>query len=794
MFKKGKIIFTKIKGDLYPTLDMLDSEPSISRDLEEENYYPNKKMNNSTNFYRTKTQMSQPKSKILLEQYAEVQRKNALNQDKQNTKIVRKEIMFSNNQSNQNNQNSSLQSSAKKAMKMQNILSDTKKDNNFSINNKVNEEKAERNKNNDENESLIEKNNLNSTANINQTNLITKPNNNKILRKNNLGNKKLDININLGNQKKVIKKQHEEEKHEIDFLQQANEYFAQKGLTLEQRIDFEYYTIKIQAYFRGYITRKKLYSLINNCIKINKGINLIQKIFSDKIDNVFKIIKKNNNNQNVNSNVPKSKHPNYQLYLQNKLKEIENHFKYADIDHINRIIFNIPKKATIDDTNLLYKKKYILKYLFIKKQTKLSQILKYYLEKYKKNALNSIKREEIINAKSDNVKVEELKIKKIEDLVRKKLFKTKEIMHRAFIKYYYRALYIHINWYMYIVNQLNYFQNLANNPAYSGNNNYYYSNINSGAINSTKDTYKNQPNSDLNDALRESIRTINKINDSTNPDDVLRESIRCINKITDELSKEDDIKKKAERNKHLKDLFEKRVKERKNELHRLFTKFYYQGILIAKEKSQDANKSICEVDENSISIQLNDEKGKTILRGKRKEKGNPVEDRRNKARNLRKLMMKREKEKLEKLRLYFYKFHTNGMLYHLKRNAKKSFSCKNVIINIEEIQNKLKENNDEITLLDKKLMEEELKKNKLNQEKISALKNIFYKTDRQYMVIKKKTFEKWNLRAKILSLALLPHNISKNKIKKKKIKKKKEIKESQENKEKKEEEEQKNEQ
>ena len=277
MFKKGKIIFTKIKGDLYPTLDILDSEPSISRDLEEENYYPNKKMNDSTNFYRTKTQMSQPKSKVLLEQYAEIQRKNALNQDKQNTKIERKEIMFSNNQSDQNKQNSS---STKKAMKMQNILSDAKKTNNSNINDKVNDEKTDRKRNNDENESLNEKNNLNLNANINQTNLIPKPNNkNMLLRKNNFGNKKLDININLRNQNKIIKKQNEEEKHEIDYLQQANEYFAQKGLTLEQRIDFEYYTIKIQAYFRGYITRKKLFSLINNCIKINHGINLIQKIF-----------------------------------------------------------------------------------------------------------------------------------------------------------------------------------------------------------------------------------------------------------------------------------------------------------------------------------------------------------------------------------------------------------------------------------------------------------------------------------------------------------------------------------
>jgi hypothetical protein len=40
----------------------------------------------------------------------------------------------------------------------------------------------------------------------------------------------------------------------------------------------------------------------------------------------------------------------------------------------------------------------------------------------------------------------------------------------------------------------------------------------------------------------------------------------------------------------------------------------------------------------------------------------------------------------------------------------------------------------------------------LLQKRVAALKNIFYKTDRQYIIIKKNVLEKWNLRAKLLSL------------------------------------------
>ena len=145
--------------------------------------------------------------------------------------------------------------------------------------------------------------------------------------------------------------------------------------------------------------------------------------------------------------------------------------------------------------------------------------------------------------------------------------------------------------------------------------------------------------------------------------------------------------------------------------------------------------------------------------------------------------MKKEKEKMDKLRFYFYKFHSNGMLFQLRKNAKKNLSAKNVIVNMEDIINiekKLEEK--ELTYMDKKIIEMEIEKEKLKQKRIEALKNIFYKTDRQYAIIKKKVFEKWNLRAKILSLSTIKNSLKKSDAGKKKKKLKKSTKSKKENK------------
>ena len=609
-----------------------------------------------------------------------------------------------------------------------------------------------------------------------KSNLIPKPN-----FRNNIVKGKNNYITNSNSNKKNIKK-NENEMHEIDYLTQTNEYFKMKGLSLEERIDFEYYTIKIQAFYRGYLTRKRFYSLINNCLKINNGINLLQIIFSNKKYNIFNIIKNFSKNNNNNSNNLRSKPINNPNSLQNnkllrKLKAIENHFKNANIDTINKIIINIPKIIKKNDTNnLFFKRKFTLKHLITKTEFKINKILNINFEKFKKNALyskTSIKEEENINNQSENLNIEVLRITKLRNLVRKKIFRNREILHRVFIKYYYSSLYIHLNWYIYVVNQLTYTQNLITpNTTFNRSESLKPDNITRQTIKPVEDNnpFTTKHSNEVDNAIRQSIRTIKKINDSEDPDDALRESIMSINKINDELSKEAIEKQKAERNKHLKDLVVKKLKDIKNDMHKVFTKFYYQGLLIAKQENKEPE--TIKISGNEENNEINEiTKGPTILRGKKNVNANPALDRRNKARNLRKLMMKKEKEKLDKLRFYFYKFHSNGMLFQLKKNAKKNLSAKNLIHNMDDIINiekKLEEKEKELTYMDKKLIEMEIEKEKLKQKRIEVLKNIFYKTDRQYAIIKKKIFEKWNLRAKILSLSKIKDSLKKSDVKKKK--------------------------
>ena len=381
--------------------------------------------------------------------------------------------------------------------------------------------------------------------------------------------------------------------------------------------------------------------------------------------------------------------------------------------------------------------------------------------------------------KENNENNKELKIKKLRDIVRKKISKNREKMHILFIKYYYSSLYIHLKWYMYVVNQLTYQQSM--NPAYQTTysapitvNPQDTSNTNDNNETEDPDPFKDIPSaedtntrntSEVDDAFRQSVMNIRKMNNSNNMEQAFRESMMTINRLNDALNNEEEKKKKLEKKKHLKDLVSKRLKEVKNDFHKMFTKFYYQGLLVEKTKKQN--------EESNEGNELT-EGAPTKLRAKK----NPVLERRNKARNLRKLMAKKEKEKIDTLRKYFNKFYTNGLLCKLKRNAKYSQSTKNVRFNMDvefynEEENKKEQKEEELTLLDKKRIEEKKKKEELDLKRISALKIIFFKKDRNITIIKKKTIEKWNLRAKLMSLESLKKGKKRDLAKSTRIKKKK---------------------
>jgi len=524
----------------------------------------------------------------------------------------------------------------------------------------------------------------------------------------------------------------------------------------------------------------------NSTVNVNNNVNVNENKNDNKNNNKDANVNVNNN-VNVNDNKNDSKNENKN---DNKNENKNNNKNDNNNDNKN----DNKNDKNINNNNLVNNKKYILKYLLLKKKTKLNVLLKTKFGKYKKNAIEQ-KDIKANTESSENLKTNEnkeknenngsnesndkLKIKKLRDIVRKKISKNREVMHIVFIKYYYSSLYIHLNWYMYVLNQLTYQQSLNpnNQTSYYGatTNNQDTSNAEDNNASEDPDPFQNIPpaedsntrhNSEVNNAFRQSLMSIKKINNSDNMEQAFRESIMTINRLNDALNNEEKEKKKLEKKKQLKDLVLRRFKEIKNDFHKLFTKFYYQGLLAEKSKQNEESKH-----ENNEEDAIT-EGAPTRLRAKK----NPAIERRNKARNLRKLMIKKEKEKGELLRKYFYKFYTNGMLCKLKKNAKYSHSSKNVRFNMdvkfyENGENQ--EENQELTLLDKKRIEDQRKKDELNLKRISALKIIFFKKDRHITIIKKQTIEKWNLRAKLMSLEGFKKGKKKDLTKSVRIKKKK---------------------
>ena len=258
-----------------------------------------------------------------------------------------------------------------------------------------------------------------------------------------------------------------------------------------------------------------------------------------------------------------------------------------------------------------------------------------------------------------------------------------------------------------------------------------------------------------------------------------------------------------QKNKSLRDLFYRRITERKNEIHRFFTKFYYKGLLnsmeikaakdcmhdqlekdkqeinehIATENAKVENENIenkTENEETKNAINNNENKIQEpeIKEEKEKEKENntivivgeeepKVENKqknlnRQRARNIRKLLTKKNKEKVEALRKYFFLFQCNGiMAFFKKSSAKKSQDQDEKIqeaIKIVEEEEKAKKVREEE--LHKKLEEEKQKKIEQEKylEKLHKLEIIVNKKDRNIAVILNKYLGKWYLIAKIMSL------------------------------------------
>jgi len=261
--------------------------------------------------------------------------------------------------------------------------------------------------------------------------------------------------------------------------------------------------------------------------------------------------------------------------------------------------------------------------------------------------------------------------------------------------------------------------------------------------------------------------------------------------------------KKVKRHKELRDLFYNKIKERQNYLHKCFTRFYYKGLMLYmknkySDKSEDTNKN----NETSKEVNTNEKEKEKENETQKEEEEDKEKSKRNaqklsnaitKARKLRLLLNQKNKEKLELMRKYFYKFQHAGIILSLRKGTKRANLLKKIrgvdletafkdLINNKEINEiEIDENsniNDFKEALKKrvktvKFANDENKdedKKDLDDIKISALEKLLYRADRNNKISLKNKLEIIFLKSKILSLG----KYKRKKKKSKTIKKEKE--------------------
>ena len=566
-------------------------------------------------------------------------------------------------------------------------------------------------------------------------------------------------------------------------------------LTDEESESYIKSCIIIQKIFRGYIQRKKkCYSKI---IAYKTGLLVIKKLFwcnlGKKLNafeiNIFKFVNNKQRRHHKKNVYPKKvifkkiKGISFNIMSTKKLHE-NNDFIASEIKFLKNQIngfkeknSNMQKKYKQLQNKINKMKKIYVKYLIYKKEF----IIRYLLTKYFKIYCNQIKNNNqilISMQKLTESKIHiknNMKYKKLIELILRKQLDIKQKLHTYFIKYYYNALFTKSN-----SNKIK-VQNEVNQIEIIENRN---------VIN-----YKDKINSSLN--INIGVRYKSEKNQTENLEKT--DNINNYFAYYDNMSNEE--KEKLKRNKHLRDLFYNKIKERKNWLHNHFMKFYYKGLLnsiknplktktinnIIDQSQIITNKSSIENDtQKNIEINQNKNKGinDDIKKGENENK-NLKNSGLNKARNLRKLLNQKGKEKVEILRKAFYKFHYNGMMCAL-RNETKNFLKKSKLgksINNEISLIDIKENKNNNDLINFKI-NNNLEENKFDAEKYKKLESIIYKKELVIAKILKICFNKWRIISKIMSICLiLDSSIKENKVKRKfrkaiKLSKEKVIKES----------------
>ena len=534
--------------------------------------------------------------------------------------------------------------------------------------------------------------------------------------------------------------------------------------------------ITIQKCYRGYFVRNKLY---NTFLYYTKFIRLFEILEKYYLKNIFLKIKyyisqqslynKNsiniydeNSNQNTNINEDsKNKKINYYICnidnisinnntdivtIKNKNLQYNicsiNNFNIIQIGEIKNNNINKIQNNNLADINYLIEEKKIYE-VKIKDLTEVNNALKKKIYDYQKNE------DTYINIKLENEKLNNI----INDILKEKSQILNELNN---IKKEYEKL----------IKEKN---NLS---------------VSEQKIIKQKigiDTEKEINNKALNEGV-----------------DNINENINIIKPKIDE---------KKEREKYLKNLFRNKVFEMRDYLHKCFIKFYYNGVFLKmtgklshlnkeketneikvlnfsftseneNEKNNNNAEENKEINENTISsnnnIKIESQKEKEQKEKEEKEK-KELKERLKKSRGLRKLMNKKAHERLELLRVNFYKFYRAGIIAQFRSKKKKKTTEVRGSKRLD-ISKRLLQNDD---IDDKKfrlkssqnLYAKDIKeKEELKKKTVRILERIIFKADRKNMIVKKKIFNKFYLKAK---LETVKNILDKDKGKKKKKKKKK---------------------
>lgn len=283
-------------------------------------------------------------------------------------------------------------------------------------------------------------------------------------------------NNHTNNDSDRLKKLIEESKRKFDNIREIEKkiknYFNLNGLNIENRDLYDQSATMIQSAFRAYSSRLHLYKEINLFVNISLLNDLLKKIilprkrlywetFSKYIKNYISFVENmdliNQNNDNITDTVSNN---NKIIYTKN------NSMKKIPISYNKKTKIkskNILKPQLITSFNYIgnnekndLNSEEIIKKLKIENDElkKNYEILKEQFEKITNNNKNNIVKDtqesvdlkfndevniSLINSANENKDL--LKLNKLKYLTKNKTLKTKENLHKYFLKFYYNALF-----------------------------------------------------------------------------------------------------------------------------------------------------------------------------------------------------------------------------------------------------------------------------------------------------------------------------------------------------------------